>query len=180
MFVVLTPSIRVLLELRLAPFTLNTSAREGFDAVAAGYGVTFISRSAIEGELAQRRYGAAVRLETSLDCPEDITSFLLRHFALKRDDLYQVNGPVNLNRLMAIYDLVDRPDLKYPAFTPCIPKRLVAKEDIFAVMRESEVLLHHPFESFEPVVQFLASAGAVYLLRSRDGGAIIRRKCESM
>lgn len=115
---------------------------------------------AIEGELAQRRYGAAVRLETSLDCPEDITNFLLRHFALKRDDLYQVNGPVNLNRLMAIYDLVDRPDLKYPAFTPCIPKRLMAKEDIFAVMRESEVLLHHPFESFAPVIDFLRQAAA--------------------
>ena len=115
---------------------------------------------AIEGELAQRRYGAAVRLETSLDCPEDITNFLLRHFALKRDDLYQVNGPVNLNRLMAIYDLVDRPDLKYPAFTPCIPKRLMAKEDIFAVMRESEVLLHHPFESFAPVIDFLLQAAA--------------------
>ncbi len=115
---------------------------------------------AIEGELAQRRYGAAVRLETSLDCPEDITNFLLRHFALKRDDLYQVNGPVNLNRLMAIYDLVDRPDLKYPAFTPCVPKRLVAKEDIFAVMREGEVLLHHPFESFAPVIDFLRQAAA--------------------
>ncbi|HEY0681160.1 MAG TPA: polyphosphate kinase 1 [Steroidobacter sp.] len=115
---------------------------------------------AIEGELAQRRYGAAVRLETSQDCPEDITNFLLRHFALKRDDLYQVNGPVNLNRLMAIYDLVDRPDLKYPAFTPCIPKRLVAKEDIFAVMREGEVLLHHPFEAFAPVIDFLRQAAA--------------------
>ena len=115
---------------------------------------------AIEGELAQRRYGAAVRLETSLDCPEDITTFLLRHFALTRDDLYQVNGPVNLNRLMAIYDLVDRPDLKYPAFTPCVPKRLVAKEDIFAVMREGEVLLHHPFESFAPVIDFLRQAAA--------------------
>lgn len=115
---------------------------------------------AIEGELAQRRYGAAVRLETSLDCPEDITSFLLRHFALKRDDLYQVNGPVNLNRLMAIYDLVDRPDLKFPSHTPCIPKRLVAKEDIFAVMREGEVLLHHPFESFAPVIDFLRQAAS--------------------
>lgn len=115
---------------------------------------------AIEGELAQRRYGAAVRLETSLDCPEEITSFLLRHFALQRDDLYQVNGPVNLNRLMAIYDLVDRPDLKYPAFTPCVPKRLVAKEDILAVMREGEVLLHHPFESFAPVIDFLRQAAA--------------------
>lgn len=115
---------------------------------------------AIEGELAQRRYGAAVRLETSLDVPEDITNFLLRHFALKRDDLYQVNGPVNLNRLMAIYDLIDRPDLKFPAFTPCIPKRLVAKEDIFAVMREGEVLLHHPFEAFAPVIDFLRQAAA--------------------
>jgi polyphosphate kinase len=85
---------------------------------------------AVEGELAQRRYGAAVRLETSLDCPQDIADFLLRHFALDKDDLYQVNGPVNLNRLMAIYDLVERPDLKYPAFTPSVPKRLIAKEDI--------------------------------------------------
>ena len=115
---------------------------------------------AIEGELAERRYGAAVRLETSLDCPEDITNFLLRHFALKRDDLYQVNGPVNLNRLMAIYDLVDRPDLKYPAFTPCIPKRLVAKEDVFSVMRDADVLLHHPFEAFAPVIDFLRQAAS--------------------
>jgi polyphosphate kinase len=113
---------------------------------------------AIEGELAQRRYGAAVRLETSQDCPEDITNFLLRHFALGRDDLYQVNGPVNLNRLMAIYDLVDRPDLKYSPFTPSIPKRLAAKEDVFAVMREDDLLVHHPFESFAPVIDFLRQA----------------------
>jgi polyphosphate kinase len=115
---------------------------------------------AIEGELAQRRYGAAVRLETSIDCPEDITNFLLRHFALTRDDLYQVNGPVNLNRLMAIYDLVDRPDLKYASFTPSIPRRLVAKEDIFAVMREADFLLHHPFESFAPVIDLLRQAAS--------------------
>jgi polyphosphate kinase len=113
---------------------------------------------AIEGELAQRRYGAAVRLETSVDCPDDITNFLLRHFALTHEDLYQVNGPVNLNRLMAIYDLVDRPDLKYAPFTPSIPKRLAAKEDIFAVMREADILLHHPFESFAPVIDLLRQA----------------------
>jgi polyphosphate kinase len=113
---------------------------------------------AIEGELAERRYGAAVRLETSLECPEDITTFLLRHFALTRDDLYQVNGPVNLNRLTAIYDLVDRPDLKYPPFTPCIPKRLVAREEIFATLREGDLLVHHPFESFAPVIDFLRQA----------------------
>jgi polyphosphate kinase len=113
---------------------------------------------AIEGELAQRRYGAAVRMETSMDCPEDITTFLLRQFALTKDDLYQVNGPVNLNRLMSIYDLVDRPDLKYAPFTPSIPRRIVAKEDIFAVMRDSDLLLHHPFESFVPVIDFLRQA----------------------
>ena len=114
---------------------------------------------AIEGELAQRRYGAAVRLETSLDCPEDITTFLLRHFALTKDDLYQVNGPVNLNRLMALYDLVDRPDLKYTPYTPAMPRRVVAREDLFAVMREADLLLHHPFESFVPVIDFLRQAG---------------------
>lgn len=115
---------------------------------------------AVEGELAQRRYGAAVRLETSLDCPQDIADFLLRHFALAKDDLYQVNGPVNLNRLMAIYDVVERPDLKYPAFAPSVPKRLIAKEDIFAAMREGELLLHHPFESFAPVIDFLRQAAS--------------------
>ena len=110
---------------------------------------------AIEGELAERRYGAAVRLETSLDCPADISGFLLKHFALAHDDLYQVNGPVNLNRLTAIYDLVDRPDLKFAAFTPSVQKRLIAREDMFAALREGDVLLHHPFESFAPVIDFL-------------------------
>ena len=114
---------------------------------------------AIEGELAQRRYGAAVRLETSQECPEDITAFLLRHFALTKDDLYQVSGPVNLNRLMAIYDLIDRPDLKYAPFTPSIPKRVGAREEIFSVIRDSDLLLHHPFESFVPVIDFLRQAG---------------------
>lgn len=115
---------------------------------------------AIEGELAERRYGAAVRLETSQDCPEDITNFLLRHFALSREDLYQVNGPVNLNRLTAIYDLVDRPDLKFPPFAPSVPRRLIAKEDVFAVMREGDLLMHHPFESFAPVIDFLRQGAA--------------------
>ncbi len=114
---------------------------------------------AIEGELAQRRYGAAVRLETSLDCPEDITTFLLKHFALGKKDLYQVNGPVNLNRLMAIYDLVDRPDLKFAAFTPGLPKRLAAKEDLFSVMRERDLMLHHPYQSFAPIIDFVRQAG---------------------
>jgi polyphosphate kinase len=115
---------------------------------------------AVEGELAQRRYGDAVRLETSADCPDDITNFLLKHFALTRDDLYQVNGPVNLNRLMTIYDLIDRPELKFPVFTPSLPKQLIAKEDFFAAIRDGDILLHHPFHTFAPVVDFLRQAGA--------------------
>jgi len=113
---------------------------------------------AVEGELVHRRYGDTVRLETSMDCPQDITQFLLKHFELDSNDLFQVDGPVNLNRLMAIYDLVDRPDLKYPPFTPAIPKSILAKDDIFAVMRESDVAVFHPFQSFSPVIEFLRQA----------------------
>jgi polyphosphate kinase len=117
-------------------------------------------RRALEGELAHRRYGAAVRLETSRDCPEDMAQFLLRQFALHDVDMYRVPGPVNLNRLSAIYDLVQRPDLKYPIFTPGLPKRLVASGDIFAVIRQNDLLLHHPYQSFTPVMDFLRQAAA--------------------
>jgi polyphosphate kinase len=115
---------------------------------------------AVEGELAQRRYGEAVRLETAHDCPPELTQFLLDHFALTPNDLYQVDGPVNLNRLMAIYDLVDRPDLKYPAFTPGVPRRLQGVSDVFAVIRQKDVLLHHPYQSFAPVTDFVRQAAA--------------------
>jgi polyphosphate kinase len=115
---------------------------------------------AVEGELAHRRYGDAVRLETSADCPDDIVNFLLKHFELTREDLYQVDGPVNLNRLMTIYDLIDRPELKYPVVTPTLPKQLIAKEDLFAAIAESDVLLHHPYHPFGPVVDFVRQAGA--------------------
>ena len=117
-------------------------------------------RRALEGELAHRRYGAAVRLETSRDCPEDMAQFLLRQFALHDVDLYRVPGPVNLNRLSAIYDLVQRPDLKYPIFTPGVPKRVTTSGDLFAVIRQNDLLLHHPFQSFVPVMDFLRAAAS--------------------
>ena len=81
---------------------------------------------AVEGELASRRYGDAVRLETAHDCPDEILAYLLEQFGLTPEDLYKVSGPVNMNRLMALYDLVDRAELKYPAFAPSIPDRLKA------------------------------------------------------
>ncbi|MBK1725788.1 polyphosphate kinase 1 [Halorhodospira neutriphila] len=113
---------------------------------------------ALEGELPQRRYGQAVRLEVAANCPDDMADFLLAEFELGREDLYQVDGPVNLNRLMAVYDMVDRTDLKYPSFTPGLPPALSSGSDLFKVMRERDILLHHPFQSFLPVIDFVRQA----------------------
>jgi polyphosphate kinase len=113
--------------------------------------------TALEGELFESRYGAAMRLETAHDCPEGLSTYLLEHFRLTRADLYQVPGPVNLNRLLAVYDLVDRPELKYPPFTPGLTKALV-KTNIFEAISKQDILLHHPFESFAPVVDFVYRA----------------------
>src|SRR5579862_9001584 len=115
-------------------------------------------RRALEGELAQRRYGAAVRLETAASCPADMVDFLLHEFALTPGDCYRVPGPVNLNRFSAIYDLAQRTDLKYPTFTPGLPPRMVGATDLFAVIRQRDVLLHHPFRSFGPVMDVLRQA----------------------
>jgi len=117
-------------------------------------------RRALEGELAHRRYGAAVRLEVSKDCPPDLNAFLMRQFALHEVDFYEVSGPVNLNRLDAIYDLAQRPDLKYPIFTPGLPRRVAGSTDLLAVIRQKDVLLHHPFHSFGPVLDFLRGAAS--------------------
>ena len=113
--------------------------------------------TALEGELSESRYGAAVRLETAHDCSEELATYLLEHFRLSRSELYRVPGPVNLNRLLAVYDLVDRPDLKYPPFTPGLPKPLI-KTNIFDAIAKRDILLHHPFESFSPVVDFIYRA----------------------
>ncbi len=115
---------------------------------------------ALEGELAARRYGDTVRLEVADNCPPDLTGYLLRQFELGPDDLYIVNGPVNLNRLMAIIDMADRPELKYPAFTPGLPRRLARSKSLFEAIRQDDILLHHPFESFAPVIDFVRQAAA--------------------
>ncbi len=115
---------------------------------------------ALEGELAARRYGDTVRLEVADNCPPDLTNYLLRQFELEPDDLYIVNGPVNLNRLMAILDMADRPDLKYPAYTPGLPRRLARSKNLFEAIRQDDILLHHPFESFAPVIDFVRQAAA--------------------
>jgi polyphosphate kinase len=115
---------------------------------------------AVEGELASRRFGDAVRLETAHDCPEEILKFLLGQFGLTEDDLYKVSGQVNLNRLMAVYDLVDRTELKYAPFAPSIPERLRMGNDLFSTLRAGDVLLHHPFQGFGPVADFIKQAAS--------------------
>jgi polyphosphate kinase len=117
-------------------------------------------RRALEGELAQRRYGAAVRLETAADCPEDVTTFLLQQFSLGPRDHYRVPGPVNLNRLSAIYDLVGHSDLKFAPFAPAPLPNATAATDLFAQIREGDLLLHQPFQSFAPVMDFLRLAAS--------------------
>ena len=115
---------------------------------------------ALEGELPSRRYGDAVRLEVADNCPDKLAKFLLRRFELSDEDLFQVNGPVNLHRLIQLPDLVDRPDLKYPSFTPSLPQKAPQGGDMFAAISSGDILLHHPFESFSPVVEFVRQAAA--------------------
>ncbi len=113
---------------------------------------------ALKGELHARRLGDTVRLEVADSCPDEMALFLLRQFKLGEKDLYRVNGPVNLNRLVAIHELVDRDDLKYPPFTPGVPRRLRNQKDLFAVIRQGDILLHHPYQSFLPVLELLRQA----------------------
>ena len=113
---------------------------------------------ALEGELPSRRYGDAVRLEVAQDCPKELESFLMGQFHLAATDVYRCNGPVNLMRLAAVPDLVDRPDLKYPGFMPGVPERVRSANDMFEAISTEDILLHHPFESFAPFLEFLRQA----------------------
>jgi polyphosphate kinase len=120
-------------------------------------GIADLART-LRGELHSRRFGTAVRLEVADNCPKDITDFLLREAGLTEDDLYRVNGPVNLKRLMRLPGIVNRPDLLYPALTPSMPKGLSRKDNIFEAIAKKDYLLLHPFESFTPVIQLLRQA----------------------
>ncbi len=113
---------------------------------------------ALAGELPRRNYGHAVRLEVSRDCPEDVVRLLQDRFHLDPDDLYRVDGPVNLHRLSALTELARRPDLLYRPFVPSVPRDLAPGTDLFARLREGSRLLHHPFQSFAPVLSFLRQA----------------------
>ena len=117
-------------------------------------------RAAIQNELHDREYGDGVRLEVADTCPPHIHDFLLAQFKLTSAELYQVKGPVNLVRLNAVPDLVDRPDLKFPARGAGRLKALRKNGSIFKLAKQSPILLHHPYQSFDPVVHMIREAAA--------------------
>jgi len=118
-------------------------------------------RLSLQGELPQRHFGDAVRLEIADNCSPQIEAMLLKELGLAPEDVFRVHGPVNLVRLMEIHGLVARDDLKFPAFVPSVQSTLQKKgSDMFKVIRKSDVLLHHPFQSFKPVIDFIQQAAS--------------------
>jgi len=116
-------------------------------------------RQAMRSGLTTRHFGQAIRLEVVSSCPPDLASFLLEQFSLPEVALYKVNGPVNLVRLEQLIDQADGDALRFAPFEPQWPDALLPRtRSIFERLRQGDVLLHHPFESFEPVVQFLREA----------------------
>ncbi|MBX2883627.1 MAG: polyphosphate kinase 1 [Granulosicoccus sp.] len=116
-------------------------------------------RRALEEELVQRNFGSAVRLEVSKSCPAKIVKFLLLQFRLDEADLFQVNGPVNLNRLVSIPDQIDLPDMKFPSFIPTATLAFDDGNSIFErIKSRGTVVFHHPYESYLPVIELVKQA----------------------
>ncbi|PQV63395.1 polyphosphate kinase [Abditibacterium utsteinense] len=118
---------------------------------------------AMQEQLARRRRGDAVRLEVQRGCDPAVVALLLRTFELDPIDLYEVDGPINLTRLMAIYGAEVRPDLKDAPFSPATPPQLKGASDadeFFAVLKREDILLHHPYDSFRSVTRFIELAAS--------------------
>ena len=115
-------------------------------------------RTALRLGLQHRHYGQATRLEVSSGCSDFLSSFLLQQFNLPPQALYRVHGPVNLARLQQLIDLVDAPHLLFPPYKPCYPVELARGQSFFEQLRRGDVLMHHPFESFDGVLDFLREA----------------------
>ncbi|MDA0281134.1 MAG: polyphosphate kinase 1 [Proteobacteria bacterium] len=113
---------------------------------------------ALQGQLHSRRFGAATKLEVSIGCPTELTDFLLERFNLNNEELFRLDGPVNLQRLMALYEMIDRADLRFPQFSPGTPKLLEEDAYIFAAVDKEDQLLLHPFQSFIPIIDWVRQA----------------------
>lgn len=115
-------------------------------------------RTAIQSELHDRQYGRAVRLEVASNCPEHVVDFLLRQVDLTEEDVYRVHGPVNLVRVNAVPGLINRPDLKFPPQNPTVPDNIAHARSMFDCIRRQDILLHHPYQSFQPTVDLILQA----------------------
>lgn len=113
---------------------------------------------AVQSEIFSRHYGHVVRLEIENKCPEKIVDFLLQKYHLRHEDAYFCDGPVNLQRYMRAINSIDRPDLNYPVFISQYPKFSKTDRNLFSVLDEQDILLHHPYQSFDVVVDFLRQA----------------------
>ncbi|PMQ04264.1 Polyphosphate kinase [Dyella sp. AD56] len=113
---------------------------------------------ALSEELIGRGYARPVRLEIGNDCPKAIVAMLIANFELEETDVYRCDGPVNIIRAGTIYDGLDRPELKFPRFIPQLPPAFVGARCKFDVLRQRDVLLHHPYESFAAVIDLLRQA----------------------
>ncbi len=121
--------------------------------------------SALQGELHLRRFGAAAKLEVGAGCPAYLTDFLLERFNLTEEELFRLDGPVNLQRLMALFSMINRPDLRFPPFSPGTPPALEEGSCIFTAVNREDQLLLHPYQSFIPVIDWVRQA-------ARDPGVI--------
>jgi polyphosphate kinase len=115
---------------------------------------------AVQGELAHRQYGDEVRLEVSDTCPQELLSYLLTRCDIKERDLYNINGPVNLNRYSDLFDLIKDKHFYFRAFIQSMPKLPKRTSSYFEILQKQDILLHHPFDSFQCVVDFLREAAA--------------------
>jgi len=115
---------------------------------------------ALRDELRGRGFAKAVRLEIDDSCPKGIADFLMHNFELDEAEVYRCAGPVNIHRVNAIYDQVERPDLKFPKFTQRPVAAVAAERNLFEAIAERDILVHHPFESFSVVIELLRQACA--------------------
>lgn len=115
-------------------------------------------RTALRKGLVQRNFGDAVRLEVSQGCNEKLAKFLLQQFDLPKESLYRVHGPVNLARLMQLADLAEGKNLKFKPFEPKLSQQLLPNQSFFTQLKQHDILIHQPYESFESVIDFLREA----------------------
>ena len=115
--------------------------------------------AALQNKLHSRRFGAATKLEVDSGCPERLSNFLLDRFELTRGELFELDGPVNLQRLVALFGMLDRIDLRFPKFSPGVPPALAnCRKDVFSAVDKEDQLLLHPFQSFLPIIQWMREA----------------------